>query len=164
MSTRISDAAQAVTANVEKVAATKWAHLTDVISRSVSEAWTATQRDFGRETDKGLKAINDKASADVAQMARDFQTQMVAFGRETDQIVKTTITDPADADVAAMSKSFQAGMDAFNRETTAGLAGARGAPDADRGPARVTRSGQEQHGHAGAPRRPDEGPRRRGHG
>lgn len=121
LSSGLADAARAVADNLKKIADQKWEGITSGISRTISEAWAITERDFGRETDKGTKAIQDKATADIDAMHRGFLTRMRDFGRETDRVVKETITGPADKAIEAMQRGFKARMDIFDEETKAGL-------------------------------------------
>ena len=117
----LADAAQAVTANLARIADAKWQTITSGISRSIAEQWSLTTQAFSRETDAGVKVIQDKASADIDVMHKGFTDRMRDFGRETDRIVKETITDPADQAIKEMQRGFAARMDIFNAETKAGL-------------------------------------------
>lgn len=79
----IGDAADAITTQLQRTAATRWAGVTAAIGRAIAEAWQVTTRDFGRETDRGLKEISDRASTEIEAMSRRFQSHMDAFNVAT---------------------------------------------------------------------------------
>jgi hypothetical protein len=79
----ITGAATAAADYAKQVVEQKWSGVTSRIQRTIAEKWNLTSRDFGRETDRGLRAISASAAADLQQMSRDFSRQLAAFDRET---------------------------------------------------------------------------------